>query len=181
MSAVLETQRLILRAPRVEDVPRFVPLIGDFDVARNLASVPYPYADEDGHGFLARAAQKWTENEDFAFCVLRKQDEAFLGICGVHPKRHWEIGFWLGKAYWGRGYATEAAGRVIAFAFDELGAEHLAAGWYHDNPASGRVLEKLGFSQAGTEERPCLSRGRPILTYVVKLDRAAHKTRKNQL
>ena len=181
MSAVLETRRLILRAPRAEDVPRFVPLIGDFDVAKKLSSVTYSYTDEDGHGFVARAAQKWMEKEDLAFCVLRKQDGAFLGISGVHPKRRREIGYWLGKAYWGQEYATEAAGRIVAFSFDELGAEHLAAGWYHDNPASGRVLEKLGFSTARTEERPCLSRGTPSLTYVVKLDRAAYKTRKNQL
>ena len=179
MSLILESGRLILRAPRAEDVPRIVPLLGDYDVAKNLSRVPHPYTDQDGYAFVALAGQKWTLKQDYAFSVLRTTDDAFIGMCGVHPERGWEMGYWIGKPYWGRGYASEAAGRVVAFAFGELGAERLAACWFHDNPASGRVLEKLGFRRADDEERPCLARGTCVLSHAVALDRAAYMTRKS--
>jgi 8-oxo-dGTP diphosphatase len=178
MSAILETKRLILRPPRAEDVPRFVPLLGDFDVAKNLSRVPHPYTDQDGYAFVALAGQSRALKRDYAFALLRKADDAFIGICGVHPERGFEIGYWLGKPYWGRGYATEAVGRLLEFAFGELGAENIVACWFHDNPASGRVLEKLGFLPRGEEERTCLSRGVSVPSHGVALDRVAYKTRK---
>jgi len=82
------------------------------------------------------------------------------------------LGYWIGKPYWGRGFATEAARRVARFTFDELGAERLAAGWFDDNPASGRVLRKLGFQDAGSEEKDCLSRTTPVICHKVTLTRA---------
>jgi ribosomal-protein-alanine N-acetyltransferase len=179
MSAVLETQRLILRAPLPEDVPRFVPLLGDFDVVKNLSRLPYPYTEEDGHAFVALAREKWTVEQDYCFCILRKADQGLMGICGVHPRRNWEIGYWLGKLYWGHGYATEVGTALLGFGFDTLGAERLAAEWFHDNPASGRVLEKLGFRHIGETMSTCLARGYPVPSHVVALDRDAYKTRKN--
>ncbi len=100
-------------------------------------------------------------------------------MCGVHPARGWEFGYWFGKAYWGKGYATEAGARIVAFAFEVLNAEKLAAGWFYDNPASGRVLEKLGFGACGEEARSCLSRGSDVQCRMVVLDRAAYMTRKS--
>jgi ribosomal-protein-alanine N-acetyltransferase len=179
MSAILETERLILRAPRPEDVPRFVPLLADYDVAKNLSRVPYPYTAEDGYAFVALAGQNWTLKQDYAFCILRKADDAFIGICGVHPQRDWEMGYWLGKPYWGHGYATEMGNGLLAFGFDTLGAERLGAEWFHDNPASGRVLEKLGFRPEGETMSNCLARDHQVPAHVVVLDRAAYKTRKN--
>ena len=178
MSAVLETQRLILRAPQSGDVPRFVPLIGDFDVSKNLSRVPHPYTDRDGDAFVTLTGQKQALNRDFAFCILRK-DDAFIGMCGVHPERGWEMGYWIGKPFWGQGYATEVGARLVAFGFDEIGAERLFAEWFHDNPASGRVLEKLGFQPSGETMSNCLARGHRVPSHVVTLDRDAYKTRKN--
>ena len=179
MSAILETGRLTLRPPRAEDVPRFVPLLGDFDVAKNLSRVPHPYTDQDGYAFVALAGQKWTLRQDYAFSVLRKGEEAFIGMGAVHPERGWEIGYWIGKPHWGHGYATEAAACLLAFGFDELCTERLTAEWFHDNPASGRILEKLGFRPDGESMSNCLARGHPVAAHVVALDRVAYKTRKN--
>ena len=114
---------------------------------------------------------------DCPLAVLLKSG-VFIGMCGVHPSQDWEIGYWLGRPFWGRGYATEACGRAVAWAFDELKAETLNAGWFHDNPASGRVLTKLGFRAAGEEERSCFSRGGPVACHLVALDRATYITRK---
>ena len=179
MCAVLETERLLLRPPRATDISRFVPLLNDLLVSKNLSRVPHPYTEDDGCAFILKVAQGWASREDLAFAILRKSDAAYIGTCGVHPSRGWEFGYWLGRPYWGQGYATEAAARVVQFAFEELKAERLAAGWYFDNPASGRVLEKLGFVLEGEETRPCLARGGEVRCFLVVLDRAAYMTRKN--
>src|SRR5689334_13357324 len=160
MTKILQTERLLLRPPRAADIGHFVPLLGDYDVAKNLSKVPHPYTEDNASAFIVNAANDWASGKDCTFAVLRKTPCAFIGTCAVHSD--WEIGYWFGKPYWGRGYATEAAGRLVAFAFEELGAERLTAAWYHDNPASGRVLEKLGCVPDGSEERASLSRGAAV-------------------
>ena len=171
----LETERLILRAPELADVVRFVPLIADYEVAKNLSTVPHPYTEDAGRDFIARAADKRARGVDYAFAVVRREDDTYVGACGVHPERNWEFGYWIGRPYWGMGYATEAARRLIAFAFEELGTDYLTAGWFHDNPASSRVLQKLGCVSAGSEERECLARAGEITCNKVVLTRAMWK------
>ena len=126
MSRILETERLLLRPPRAADISHFVPLLTDFDVAKNLSRVPHPYTEDDACAFVVQTAYGWSSGNDLSFAILRKAPSAYMGACGVHPARNWEFGYWLGKPYWGRGYATEAVRRLAAFAFDELGAEKLA-------------------------------------------------------
>jgi len=178
MTKILQTERLLLRPPKAADISHFLPLLSDYDVSKNLSRVPYPYKEDDACGFIAYATSAWTGGEDFIFAVLRKSPAAYIGTCGVHPVRGWEIGYWFGKPYWGQGYATEAVARLVAFAFEELGAEQLTAAWYHDNPASGRVLEKLGCVPDGSEERASLSRGTKVFCHKVVLTRAAYERRK---
>ena len=180
MSAILETPRLILRPPQTSDVPHFVPLIGDFDVSKNCSRTPHPYTDHHGHEFVTMIAEKRALKQDYAFAIRRKEDDAFIGLCGIHPERGWEIGYWIGKPFWGQGYATEVGETLIGFGFDELGAERLAAEWFHDNPASGRVLEKLGFTPAGETMSNSLARGHLVPSHIVALDRHAYKTRKKR-
>jgi RimJ/RimL family protein N-acetyltransferase len=178
MTAILETERLILRPPDAADIAQFVPLLAAFDVAKNLSSVPHPYTEDDGAAFIALAAKGWESGEDMAFVILRKSDGAYIGTAGLHPKRNWEIGYWLGKPFWGRGYATEAAARAIAYGFAQARTDRLLAKWFHDNPASGHVLAKLGFKPIGEEMSNCLARGHKVPAHVVALDRAEDKTRK---
>jgi RimJ/RimL family protein N-acetyltransferase len=177
MSILLETERLLLRPPRAADISHLMPLINDFEVSKNLSRVPYPYTEDDACAFIVRMAEGWRSGTDHTLAIVRKPT-VFLGLCGVHPSQDWEVGYWLGRPFWGKGYATEACGRAIAWAFDDLRAETLNAGWFHDNPASGRVLAKLGFRSTGEEERSCLSRGGPVACHLVALDRATYMTRK---
>ena len=169
----LETERLLLRAQTADDIPQIVPLLNDFDVARNLARVPHPYTEEDAKGFLARGAEDRARGQAYPFALTRKEDGKLIGGCGLRLQDDgvFEIGYWLGKPYWGQGYASEGARRVAAFAFRELKATVLKAGWFHDNPASGRVLEKLGAVPAGVDHRDCLARGHAVYCHVVVLDR----------
>lgn len=170
----LETGRLILRRQNAGDVPVLAPLIGDFEVARNLSRVPFPYSETDAHEFLARADTQRAEGSDFSFGIERKSDGAFMGGCGAHRREAgWEFGYWLGKPYWGQGYATEAARRLVRFAFEDLRLPVLIAGWFYDNPASGRILAKLGCVPDGEEHRNSLARGHAVRCYNVRLDRDA--------
>lgn len=168
----LETSRLLLRPSEEDDIPALLPLIGDIDVARNLSRVPHPYGEPDAHAYLALAREQRLAGTDFNFAIVRKADGVYMGGCGLHLRGgEWEFGYWLGKPYWGLGYATEAARRLLAHAFGILRLEQLIAVYFHDNPASGRVLAKLGCVPDGVGERDCLARGHAVYCHNVILDR----------
>ena len=168
----LETERLLLRPPEFRDVPAIAALAGDWDVAKNLASMPHPYREDDAREFVSRTQMKGASGEVFCFAILRKADEAFMGCSGLNLKDgRFELGYWFGKPFWGRGYATEAAKKVVSFAFRDLKATSLSAGWFHDNPASGRVLEKLGCRPDGAEPRHSLARGHSVYCHMAALTR----------
>jgi len=160
----METERLILRLPEAGDVPAMAAALADFAVAKNLATAPHPYGEDDARVFVARAAEGLARGEAYCFAILRKEDRLLVGCCGLHRKEaSWELGYWLAKPWWKLGYATEAAGRLLAFAFEELKLERLEAGWFHDNAASGRVLAKLGFEADHVEPYECRARGARVL------------------
>ena len=172
LSIILQTERLLLRPPVAADISRIVPLISDFEVSKNLARVPHPYSENDGCAWVVRTAGERTRGESFPFIVMEKTQDKLIGICGVQPQLDFMLGYWFGKLYWDRGYATEAARRVAKFAFDELSTNRLTASWMDDNPASGHVLEKIGCKPDGTEEQDCLSRGSTVFCHKVVLTRA---------
>lgn len=159
MQTTIETARLLLRKPQRSDIPALVPLIGNYAVARNLSRVPHPYDNTDARRWIAELDGEWQRGGDYAFALIRKDDGAFLGVCGVHPARDFELGYWVGEPYWRQGYATEAARAVARFAFDEFNPAKLFARYMQDNPASGRVLTKLGFVYTHDEPCPALARG----------------------
>jgi ribosomal-protein-alanine N-acetyltransferase len=163
--SVLESERLILRPPRPSDVAAMTVWLGDYDVARMLARVPYPYNEADAESFVADAPPH-------RYVIQRKRDGLFMGMIGLHPEDDYEFGYWLGKPFWGRGYATEAARRLVTFAFVELDRETVHAGWFHDNPASGNVLAKLGARHNGSRMRDSRARGIKILCHDMLLTRA---------
>jgi ribosomal-protein-alanine N-acetyltransferase len=180
MSCQLNTERLLLRPPETSDVPSIVAGMGEWDVAKNLGRAPFPYREDHAHDFLGRQVEARAKGTDFAFGIVRKNDGAYMGGCGVHLRDGgaFEIGYWLGKPHWGQGYATEAARKVSAFAFHVLKAERLMAGWFHDNPASGHVLEKVGFVFNGSEQRDCAARGHTVFCNMMLLERENFGRRK---
>lgn len=169
----LETERLLLRPPQERDVAFMVKLLGDYDVAKNLSRAPHPYAESDALEFLGQQEDKRAKGTDFTFAIVDKERGTFMGVCGLHlrDQGYFELGYWLGKPYWKQGFATETARRVAGFAFHDLKAAKLIAGWFHDNPASGHVLAKLGFLPCGVESRECRSRGHAVYCNMVQLPR----------
>jgi len=167
----LETKRLLLRVPAAFDISDIVRLAGDYDVAKNLSRMPYPYSDSHARDFIETAANNRAAGTDYNFAITRKDDGAYLGGIGLHKRDlgAFEFGYWLGKPYWRQGYATEAASRLVAFAFLELGMTQVIAGYFHDNPASGNVLKKLGCLPNGAADRDCLARGHAVYCHNVLL------------
>ena len=167
------TQRLVMRAPMVTDMPDFIALLGDYDVAKNLRQVPQPYTAAHFDSFLRKSEAKRRAREGFAWAVTRAMDGALLGLCAIDRNEDgiWEFGYWYGKAYWNQGYATEAARPVLRFAFEDMTVERLTAGWFDDNPASGAVLSKLGFSATCSMRVHAVGRGCEVLSNRVQLTR----------
>jgi ribosomal-protein-alanine N-acetyltransferase len=172
-SFTLESERLLLREPELADAPAIAALMNDWDVVKNLASAPVPYFEKHARDFIGLQKDGRARGTDFVFAIIRKSDSALMGKCGLHLKEQgFEMGYWLGRPYWGQGYATEAAAQVLAFGFRNLRAESIWAGWFHDNPASGRVLEKLGFRPNGCDRRDSAARGQVVLCNLVTMSRA---------
>lgn len=164
------TERLFLRPAWPEDWQAVLGGIADAGVVRNLARVPWPYGPEQARDFVARPQDPRHPH----FLIVEPASGHAIGCAGLgeHPAGVSEIGYWLARPYWGRGYATEAAGGVIEIA-RLVGHRALAAGHFVDNPASGRVLRKLGFHPTG-ETRPRFSCARnrkvPSVEYVLDLE-----------
>ncbi len=174
MSVILETERLVLRSPTASDASAIAAGVGDWQVARNLARVPHPYTQSDAEAFVARLGV----TKDLVLGITLKCGAAYIGGCGAHAQGDgvYEIGYWLARPYWGFGYASEAARVVVRYAFEELGATYLTAGWFDDNPNSGRVLQKLGFLAAGVSLRDCLARHERIFCHDMILEPAMLST-----
>ena len=148
----IETRRLALRAPAFSDAPRLAILANDLGVARMTTRLPHPYTRGDAEGFLARMAAIDYRRE--AVFAVEHEDEGVIGLIGMHPTGQFgpEIGYWLGRPYWGRGLATEAANGLLGWIKTERRAKAVISGHFTDNPASGRVLQKVGFLYTGVIE-----------------------------
>ncbi|MEO0881397.1 MAG: GNAT family N-acetyltransferase [Pseudomonadota bacterium] len=150
MTEQFTTKRLILRPPVPADAERVAELMSEKDLPWNLGRAPWPYALEDAHAWIQAATEARAANADYPFVVCTPEI-GLIGSCGVVPvtEEICELGYWIGKPYWSQGYVTEAAEGVLDWARTELNIDQFVSGHINDNPASGRVLMKLGFSPAG--------------------------------
>jgi len=142
------TERLLLRPGWAEDAPALAEAIADERVVRNLATAPWPYSLRDAEAFLAQPRDPVLPS----FLVFERTGGAprLVGSCGLgrRPSGAVELGYWIARPFWGRGLATEA-GRALLGVARALSIPQLEASHFVDNPASGRVLEKLGFQPLG--------------------------------
>ncbi|MEG3179507.1 GNAT family N-acetyltransferase [Sphingomonas sp. LT1P40] len=143
------TQRLTLRPGWIEDAPELAHAIGHEAVVRNLARAPWPYALGDAQAFL-KTPRDAADLPVFLVCALDGGASRIVGCIGLERTEPdaVDLGYWITPDAWGRGYATEAGRAVIDIA-RALRLPTLSAGHFTDNPASGRVLRKLGFRATG--------------------------------
>ena len=167
------TERLLLRPGWSEDAPALLQAICDERIVRNLAHAPWPYSLADAEAFLAR-----DRDPRAAACLIFMRTlgpPRLIGGIGFGrmPTGEIEFGYWIARPYWGLGFATEAGRAVIANARHSLRLDRLVAGHFVDNPASGRVLAKLGFRPSGgTVLRYSAGRGAEAPCRLFELDLA---------
>jgi RimJ/RimL family protein N-acetyltransferase len=154
------TPRLLLRPAWPEDAPALHAAIADERIVRNLAQAPWPYAPADAEAFVRRER---SAQEPCSLIFLRTNGAPrLIGNIGFGRMANGEteFGYWIAPAYWGLGFATEAGRAALANARDTLRLRRVVAGHFLDNPASGRVLRKLGFQPTGiTRPRHSVGRG----------------------
>ncbi len=144
---ILETARLALRKPTLADAKAIAQLANDRRIAEMTRRLPFPYLHDHAVEFVSALGA----SSDTVFLIER--DQRPIGMVGVdwrEPDAP-ELGYWLGVAHWGHGFATEAARAVIDFTFEEFAVEHLVSGARVANPASRNILEKCGFQWSGVQ------------------------------
>ena len=162
----MKTKRLHLRPLEDRDAPRIAELAGDWAVASMTARIPYPYD--------ATLSQQWISGLDPGEFVrgIELQGE-LIGAVGYFPHEDGatEIGYWIGRPWWGRGFATEAASLLVRYCFSNEGKTRLVCCHFIDNQASQRVIKKLGFRSTGTCRAYCEARQSEVATVTYELRR----------
>lgn len=165
MPPVLSTARLVLRPMGPDDAAAVQKWAGDFEVADTALNIPHPYPDGLADEWIAMHGRAWREGREAVFAITARADGTLMGaigLAGIDARhRHAEMGYWLGRPFWNLGLATEAARAVLAFAFDTLDLERVFAHHFVRNPASGRVLEKIGMVREGVLRAHVRQWGRP--------------------
>jgi RimJ/RimL family protein N-acetyltransferase len=161
------TERLTLRPPWPEDAPALAEATGHEAVVKMLARAPWPYQLDDAVAWTA--ASSAPDVPRFLIFAHDHDSPRLVGAIGIDGEGH-DLGCWITPSAWNRGYATEAGRAVIAIARDTLRLPHLRASCFSDNPASGRVLGKLGFSETGRAAQPSLARGSVAPAILMTLD-----------
>jgi len=146
----LETARLRLRPYTDADIAELLPLIGAREVAATTLRIPHPYTERDALDFFALlqgTRKMW-------LAITLRSDGRQIGGIGLtvdEKHQHAELGYWLGLPYWGQGYATEAAQEMLRYGFEDLHLHRIFASHFKHNPASGRILVKLGMRHEGCQ------------------------------
>ena len=150
----LETDRLRLRPFTFADEPAVFGLASDPEIARFVRFEAHR-TPADTCAFLRLVHQHYEHGDPFAWAIVRRADDRLVGSCGFvsrAPERHAaEIGYWLGRAYWGKGYAVEAARALVRYGFEQMHLERVEAKCFVQNRAGQRVIEKLGMKYEGTD------------------------------
>jgi RimJ/RimL family protein N-acetyltransferase len=155
----MRSQRLSYRPLDAADASRIAALAGEWDIARMTSRIPHPYSLIDADLWIASIG-----NDEFVRGVEHNGD--LIGAVGYieGAAGQAEIGYWIGKPWWGQGFATEAAGTLVDYCFGTLGFRRLTCGHFVDNPASARVIAKLGFRRIGKSSQWCEARKTEVNT-----------------
>jgi RimJ/RimL family protein N-acetyltransferase len=143
------TPRLRIRRPHPSDVGALARLAGDYAICSMTTRMPYPYAEGDARAFVALVAAQNRRTENTF--VIETDPDGLVGAVGFHQPQGQllEMGYWIGRPFWGRGYATEAANAALSWAAHDWRRKLVVAGHFADNEASGQVLVKTGFLYTG--------------------------------
>ena len=163
MDRILNTPRLTLRPFDRTDAKSVQKLAGTWPVASMVARIPYPYENGMAEDWIDSHGELRNRGEEFTYAITKCGH--LIGCTGLARLESgaYELGYWIGQPFWGKGYASEAAKAVHGVAARALDISRMTAGYFIDNPASGRVLTKLGFVFTHEEPYPCAARGHDVM------------------
>lgn len=159
----LRTERLLLRPFDEDDAPRVQRLAGAREVASTTLNIPHPYPDGVAETWIGTHLPEWEAKKRVTLAIAVAPD-GMIGGVSLHlalTHRRAELGYWIGVPHWNRGYATEASRALIDYGFEALRLHRVVARHLARNPASGRVMRKLGMSHEGTLREHTVKWGRP--------------------
>lgn len=152
------TPRLRLCMPQPHHVDALADVLNDPEIEQNTLTIPHPYTRADAVAALERF-DRWVADDAGQVRVIElREDGALIGTVGfefLDQKRRGELGYVIGRRWWGRGYATEASQAMIDYGFREIGFEQVTAHAMLHNPSSSRVLQKLNFKSEGVIREAC--------------------------
>lgn len=173
---VLVTKRLTLRTPTSLDAEAIAAGLSNWNVARMLGPVPFPYFAEDAEDWVKSLEAK---PDGLVYTIHREQLIGVVSIEGGGPQPR--LGYWLAEPWHGHGFMTEAAGALLEHAFDTLPIWGVTSSVFIDNPASRRVQEKLGFAVSGLKETFSRPRGAAVQALTTRLSAATWRARNGLL
>ncbi len=148
----LQTERLILRAFQMDDAPAVNKYVSEKAIAATTLNIPHPYTLEMADEWLGTHKEAFENGQAVRFAITLGDSGNLLGAIGLEitaAHERAEIGYWIGKPHWGKGYCTEAALAVLQYGLDSLGLERIFATHFRKNSASGRVMQKAGMKHEG--------------------------------
>lgn len=149
---IITTGRLLLRLFQASDAPEVAKLCNNYNLYKNTLYLPYPYSIADALSWIENHLNNFKNNKSYELAITDKVTGKLYGAIALTNNQNFnngEIAYWVGEEYWGNGYATEAAKVMLEFAFIEKQYHKLFARHFASNPASGRVLEKMGMKKEG--------------------------------
>jgi len=147
-----KTKRLIIRPITLADAPDIQRLAGEYDIAYNTLHIPHPYEDGKAEEWIVRQYEGYEEGKQVNFALVVNDGKIYIGGIGLVlslENFRAEMGYWVGKPYWGLGYGTEAAREILRYGFEDLQLNRINASYFTRNVASGRIMEKIGMSYEG--------------------------------
>jgi RimJ/RimL family protein N-acetyltransferase len=152
----LYTTRLVLRPFTLEDAPEVQRMSGAREIASTTLNIPHPYEDGMAEEWIRTHSEGFAEDKAIVFAITHREQNYLMGAMDLRvdmDHERGEIGYWIGKDYWGRGYCTEAAARVLEYGFNDLKLNRIQAYHIKRNPASGRVMRKIGMICEGCQRQ----------------------------
>jgi len=149
----LESDRVLLRPYVERDAVRLQHLAGDHAIADTTLNIPHPYEDGMAEQWIGTHGELFAAGTHVIFAIIDKATSELVGTVSLTVERRFNkanLGYWIGKPYWGQGYATEASGLIVEYGFRKLGLHRVASTHLTRNPASGKVMQKLGMQYEGT-------------------------------
>jgi ribosomal-protein-alanine N-acetyltransferase len=148
----LKAERLILRPFKISDASRVQILAGEKEIADTTLNIPYPYENGMAEQWIGMHEQAFKKGEMAIFAIILKESHALIGAVGLVINQRFnraELGYWIAKDFWNQGLGTEAAERILEYGFTEKKLNKIYASHLRRNPASGRIMEKIGMKKEG--------------------------------